>query len=131
MSISNPFVPACYPDEIMTDMPYALYPQGLYDAIVTVSQLNVPIYITENGIPDGKDDRREKFITEYISQVHRACADGYDVRGYYYWSLMDNFEWDLGYLKKFGLCHVDFETKKMTVRAGGRSYAQAIKKYSE
>ncbi len=128
MSIKNPFVPSCYPGEIMTDMPYAIYPQGLYDAIVELSELNVPIYITENGIPDEKDDRREKFIKEYIAEVQRALNQGYDVRGYFYWSLMDNFEWDLGYLKKFGLCHVDFVTKKITVRSGARHYAEIIKK---
>jgi beta-glucosidase len=126
ISLTDPIVPSCYPNEIMTDMPYAMYPQGLYDAIVKMAELNVPIYITENGIPDGKDDRRETFIKEYLAAMARAITDGYDVRGYYYWSLMDNFEWDEGYLKKFGLCEVDFQTKAAKIRNGARCYADII-----
>jgi beta-glucosidase len=126
LSFTEPIVPSCYPDEIMTDMPYAMYPQGLYDAIAQVADLEVPIYITENGIPDEKDDRREQFIADYLAAMSRAINDGFDVRGYFYWSLMDNFEWDEGYLKKFGLCHVDFETKQATIRDGARIYAKII-----
>lgn len=126
ISLTDPIVPSCYPDEIMTDMPYAMYSQGLYDAIVKIAELNVPIYITENGIPDEKDDRRETFIKDYLAAMGRAITDGYDVRGYYYWSLMDNFEWDEGYLKKFGLCEVDFETKAAKIRNGARCYVDII-----
>ena len=126
LSFTEPIIPSCYPDEIMTDMPYAMYPQGLYDAIAKMSELNVPIYITENGIPDEKDDRRETFIKEYLASMGKAIKDGYDVRGYFYWSLMDNFEWDEGYIKKFGLCQVDFVTKTAKIRDGALCYPQII-----
>lgn len=130
LSFTEPLVPSCLPGEVMTDMPYAMYPQGLYDAIVEMSELGVPMYITENGIADAKDDRREQFIKEYTRALLRAFKDGYDIRGYFYWSLMDNFEWDEGYHKKFGLCHVDFDTKEATIRPGAWAYAQVIQRAS-
>ena len=120
-------IPAAYPHEVMTDMPYAIYPEGIYQAIEELSTLRVPIYITENGISDAKDDRRKTFIHEYLMQMDAALAKGYDIRGYFYWSLMDNFEWDAGHSQKFGLCHVDFETKKATIRDGARHYTDIIR----
>ena len=128
LSLFDPIVPTCYPGEIMTDFPYAMYPQGLYEAIAKMAELNVPIYVTENGIPDEKDDRRGLFFEQYLYALSCALADGYDVRGYYYWSLMDNFEWDEGFTKKFGLCHVDFTTKKRTIRTSAWRYRDIIMK---
>jgi len=125
-SLTQLLVPSCYPGEIMTDMPYAMYAQGLYEAIADMSKFNVPIYITENGIADAHDNRRSQFIKEYIGALRQAMQKGYDVRGYFYWSLMDNFEWDEGYHKKFGLCHVDFDTKKATLRPGAQVYRDVI-----
>lgn len=116
--------------DIMTDMPYALYPEGLYRAIDRVSVLGVPIYITECGIADKKDDRRKLFLERYLFALSQALKDGYDVRGFYYWSLMDNFEWDMGYDMKFGLYAVDFETKERTLRDGARYYIDVIKRFS-
>jgi beta-glucosidase/6-phospho-beta-glucosidase/beta-galactosidase len=106
----------CYPDEIMTDMPYPIYPKGLYDAIMDVATLGVPVYITENGIADQKDDRRDLFLRSYISAMFDAIRDGVDVRGYYYWTFTDNFEWGSGFSKKFGLIKVDYKTKKRYLR---------------
>jgi beta-glucosidase len=131
LSLTDPIIPSCYPNEIMTDMPYAMYSDGLYDAIAKMAELNVPIYITENGIPDALDNRRAEFITTYTAALQRAITDGYDVRGYFYWSLVDNFEWDEGFAKKFGLCEVDFATKQATIRAGARAYQEIISKNTE
>ncbi|PNH12078.1 Beta-glucosidase A, partial [Tetrabaena socialis] len=89
--------------EVMTDMPYPLYAAGLYDAIKRCSQLGLPMYITETGIADARDDRRARMINKYFEQVLRAVADGYDVRGVYYWTLLDSMEWATGYTMKFGL----------------------------
>ncbi len=108
--------PSCRQGEIMTDAQYPIYAEGLYNAICDVAQFNVPIYITENGIADAKDDRRETFFKEYLSAMSRAIKDGYDVRGWFYWTLMDNFEWDNGFSQKFGLYEVDFQTKERTLR---------------
>lgn len=109
-------VPSCKPGEVMTDMPYPMYADGLYKAIAHVAQFKVPIYITENGIADATDDRRETFFKDYLSALSKALEDGYDVRGWFYWSLMDNFEWNDGFKPRFGLYHVDFDTQVRTLR---------------
>ncbi len=93
--------------ETMTDMVWAIRPHSLYKALKEVATLGVPIIITENGIPDAKDDRREKWIIGYMNAVKKAMDEGEDVRGFYYWSLLDNFEWNMGHNKKFGLYEVD------------------------
>jgi beta-glucosidase len=118
--------PSCREGEVMTDMQYPVCPESLYCAIQEFSQLGKPIYITENGCPDAKDDRRADYIKRYLYALSEAIKDGYDVRGYYYWSLMDNFEWDEGYAKKFGLYEVDFKTLKRTLRTGAHAYKDAI-----
>lgn len=117
------------PDEVMTDMPYALYPQGLYDAIKDVSVLGLPIYITENGTADNQENdwRRAKFFKEYLKMVSLAIEDGYDVRGYYCWTLTDNFEWDMGYKPHFGVYSVNRETQERKLKNGGLVYANIIK----
>ncbi len=122
---------SCYPHEIMTDMPYAMYAQGLYEAIKDVARLRVPIYITENGIADEKDTKRKQFLKQYIYALSTAIRDGYDVRGFYYWSLTDNFEWDMGYTMRFGLYGVNFQTQERTLRKGSQYYAKVIRKARE
>ncbi|MCX5922502.1 MAG: glycoside hydrolase family 1 protein [Candidatus Dependentiae bacterium] len=117
--------------EIKTDMPYCIYAEGLYRAIKDVSERitvpqNIPMYITENGIADSKDDRRELFIKRYLYALSRAIQDGYDVRGYFYWSLLDNFEWSEGYTQKFGLYDVDMATQQRTLREGSKALLKVI-----
>eukprot|EP00198_Chlamydomonas_reinhardtii_P011511 XP_001700848.1 predicted protein [Chlamydomonas reinhardtii] len=87
----------CRPGEVLTDMGWPVVPEGLYAAIVHCAELGVPLYITETGLADGADDRRAPLISAYWQQVARAVADGYDVRGFFYWTLVDNYEWHLGY----------------------------------
>jgi beta-glucosidase len=114
-------------DEIMTDMPYPIYAEGFYRAIKSVARLGVPIYITENGIADAKDDRRDLFIRRYLYALSQAIKDGCDVRGYFYWSLLDNFEWAEGYDMKFGLYQVDFATQQRKLREGAKYFTQIVK----
>ena len=111
----------------MTDMPYTIYGEGIYRAIQTVSVLNVPVIITENGVADQKDSIRELYIQRYLYAVSKAISDGYDVSGYYYWSLMDNFEWAFGYDMKFGLYSVDRSTQERTLRNGSQSFVKIVK----
>lgn len=114
-------------DATMTDMAYTIYPEGFYRALQAMQQLNVPIYVTENGIADAKDDRRALFISRYLYALHRAMQEGSDVRGYFYWSLMDNFEWAEGYDMKFGLYEVDFNTQERRLREGAQAFVNAVK----
>jgi beta-glucosidase len=124
------FEPHYKTGDIMTDMDYAFYPEGIYRAVQTLSQFNVPIYVTENGIADAKDDRRALFISRYLYAISKAIKDGYDVKGYFYWSLLDNFEWSFGYDKQFGLYSVDPETQERTLKEGAKQYQKIVKGFS-
>lgn len=95
--------PSCNEGEVMTDMPYALYAEGLLLAIHHLSKVGLPIYITETGVADTGDERRPLMIQSYMEQVERAVEMGYDLRGIMYWTLVDNFEWGFGYSMRFGV----------------------------
>ena len=127
-NIKEPFVFLQRPNEIQTDMDYSIYPEGFYRALHTIKKLDVPIYVTENGIADKKDDRRSLFIDRYIYAMYKAMREGVDIRGYFYWTLMDNFEWAEGYDKKFGLYSVDFNTQERMLREGSKSFKKIINK---
>ncbi len=124
--LKEPFVFIQRPDEIQTDMDYSIYPEGFYRALHTIKQLEVPIYVTENGIADKEDTRRSLFIERYIYAMYKAMREGVDVRGYFYWTLMDNFEWAEGYDKKFGLYSVNFDNQERTLRKGSNSFKKII-----
>lgn len=101
-----------------------IYPQGLYRVLKVAQVYGKPIYITENGLPDQEDDQRSNFILRHVSETARAIQEGVDVRGYYHWSLVDNFEWADGWAPRFGLIAVDPETQSRTVRPSARVYAE-------
>ena len=99
-----------------SDFDWDIYPKGLYKVVKHVSNFDKPIYIFENGIADADDDQRPDFIREHLKWLRRAMHEGADVRGYFHWSLLDNFEWAEGFKMRFGLVHVDFDTLKRTPR---------------
>ena len=91
--------------------------------------------VTENGVPvpdgvdfDGRvrDERRIRYLRDHIAQVHRAISDGIPVKGYFHWSLLDNFEWALGYGQRFGLVYVDWKTQQRIMKDSGRWFAKVI-----
>ena len=93
------------------------------------------MYVTENGAsypdPVGADGEiadadRIAFLSDHLRAAHDALAQGVDLRGYFYWSLLDNFEWAEGYAKRFGLIHVDYETQRRTPKHSARFYADVI-----
>ncbi|WP_394846572.1 glycoside hydrolase family 1 protein [Pendulispora brunnea] len=86
-----------------TDFAWDIHPEGLRAVLVQANTYGLPITVTENGIADASDANRARFITEHLYQAGWAIQNGVQLRGYYYWSLMDNFEWDSGYCPKFGL----------------------------
>jgi beta-glucosidase len=113
-------------------------PSVLYWSPRQVNELWQPkaIYITENGCPnpDVPDDQNEiwdtarvMFLQQYLMHLHRAVAEGYPIKGYFLWTLMDNFEWAFGYTKRFGICHTDFETLVRTPKLSAKFYKQVIK----
>ncbi len=116
------------PPEKLTDMGWAIYPEGMYRSLKLItSYTSKPIYITENGIADAADTRRAKYIEDHLLVINKAIADGMNVKGYLYWTLMDNFEWAHGFEARFGLYHVDFATCKRTLYEGSRKLAEMIK----
>ena len=117
---------------------WEIYPPGLHEIVTRVWNDYHPakVLITENGIPvpDGldldkrvRDYRRIRYLRDHLAQVYQAIVDGIPITGYFVWSLMDNFEWSLGYHPRFGLVHVDFESQVRTIKESGRWYAQVIR----
>jgi beta-glucosidase len=112
----------------LTDMGWEIYPEGIYHVLKYYQKFkNVPIYITENGIADENDSMRAKFIIDHLKYVHQAISEGVNVRGYFHWSFMDNFEWAWGWGPKFGLYAVDRATQTRTPRPSAAVYAEICK----
>jgi beta-glucosidase len=125
---SEPVDAAIRRDEVATDMPFSMYPEGLHEALMRVAHLGAPVYVTENGIADATDDRRERWIRRYVYALSQARKDGVDVRGFYYWSLMDNFEWSEGFAMRFGLYEVDYETQERKLRPGAKAFVDLVRR---
>ncbi|MEO6582041.1 MAG: GH1 family beta-glucosidase [Sphingomicrobium sp.] len=121
-----------------TETAWEVFEQGFTDILLWVKQRygDVPLYITENGSAfydppkaiDGRieDPLRVDYLKRHLRAVHQAIAQGVDVRGYMTWSLLDNLEWSLGYAKRFGIVHVDFETQERTPKDSARLYSKVI-----
>lgn len=102
-------------DHPKTDMNWDVYPQGFRDVLRQLKKYALPIYITENGAGDSKDVNKSRYLAEHLWEIGRAISDdGVDVRGYYYWSLTDNFEWDRGFCPRFGLFRIDYASPART-----------------
>ncbi|HEY6957447.1 MAG TPA: glycoside hydrolase family 1 protein [Candidatus Limnocylindria bacterium] len=104
------------PDAAVSASDEEIYPAGLYRVLLSLRRYALPLFITENGIDDPTDALRSSFICDHLAAVAAAMADGADVRGYLYWSLIDNYEWTRGYTPKYGLAAVDFATERRTLR---------------
>jgi beta-glucosidase len=120
-----------------TQMGWEVYPEGLHHFLTHMARDYVgqmPIYVTENGMANADtvqggavdDSVREAFLFAHLDATRRAIADGANVQGFFYWSLLDNFEWAEGYDKRFGLVHVDFETQARTPKGSYFAYARAL-----
>ncbi len=117
-----------------TEMGWEVDPKGIYDVLLRVHRDYgpLPLYVTENGAasadapgPDGavSDPARVRFLDGHFRAAHRAIAEGVDLRGYFVWSLLDNFEWALGYTKRFGLYYVDYQTQRRIPKDSARWFA--------
>jgi beta-glucosidase len=118
----------------VTDFGWPVVPDGLYETLATLVERYgdrlPPIYITEGGCSyhdEQHDTRRIEFLDGHLRALHKAIADGIDVRGYFVWSIVDNFEWAAGYSQRFGLVHVDFDTLERTPRDSYHWYRDMIR----
>ncbi|MBH0035279.1 beta-glucosidase [Pseudoalteromonas sp. NZS71_1] len=122
----------------LTDMGWEIYPQSFTDLLVSLNKTYTlpPIYITENGaaMPDTynngevNDLDRLNYYNDHLNAVHNAIEQGVVIDGYFAWSLMDNFEWAEGYLKRFGIVYVDYKTQQRTIKNSGLAYKELISK---
>jgi beta-glucosidase len=110
----------------VSDFGWEISPQSLTRVLLGLRRYNLPIYITENGVADAKDTLRADFIRDHVQAFRLAMRAGVDVRGYFYWSLLDNFEWAEGYTKRFGLIEVNFETQERRIRPSAYVYRDII-----
>lgn len=101
-----------------------VYPAGLFRVIKHAMRYGKPIYITENGLPDKADKLRPAFLLTHLREVWRAVSFNWPVRGYYHWSLVDNFEWDRGWTQRFGLIALDLSTGERRLRRSGQLYGE-------
>ncbi|MFY9551429.1 MAG: GH1 family beta-glucosidase [Thermoanaerobaculia bacterium] len=122
-----------------TETGWEVYPDGLFETLTSVRKRygDVPVYVTENGAafrdePPGpgrevEDPLRVEYLREHLRAARLAIAEGVDLRGYFAWSLLDNFEWSAGYSKRFGLIRVDYATLERIPKKSGRFYASVIR----
>lgn len=110
----------------VSDLGWEVFPEGIFDVLMDISN-HKPIYITECGIASTNDDRRTRFLIQYLSEVYRAIEAGVKIKGFFYWSLIDNFEWHEGFNPRFGLIEIDYTTQKRTIRPSAFVYSEIAK----
>ncbi|PJN94396.1 hypothetical protein CNY89_14770 [Amaricoccus sp. HAR-UPW-R2A-40] len=115
-----------------TDMGWEIYPEGMHHFLTGLNRMagrDLPIYVTENGMAAGEpeaDASRIAYLESHLAEARRAIAEGVPLKGYFIWSLLDNYEWSFGYEKRFGLVHVDFETLERRPKASWHALARAL-----
>lgn len=109
-----------------TDFAWDIYPEGFGTVLDELKEYGKPIVVTENGIADARDANRARFLTEHLYQLGWAIQRGADVRGYFHWALVDNFEWANGFCPHFGFASVDKATGARTARPSLGVYKQTI-----
>jgi beta-glucosidase len=122
----------------LTDMGWEVFPQGLTDILISLNSRYrlPPVYVAENGaaIADAPhndeihDEERVEYMQQHLHAVTEAIRHGVNVSGFFYWSLMDNFEWSEGYLKRFGLVYVDYSNQRRIVKASGHAYRDFLRR---
>jgi beta-glucosidase len=105
---------------------WEIYPKGIYNLTTCLyKRYKKEIYITENGISDTTDSKRSEFIIQHLNFIKKAIDEGIPIKGYFYWTLVDNFEWVWGYKPKFGLAYID--KGKRILKNSAKTYALIAK----
>ncbi|MFH1105436.1 MAG: GH1 family beta-glucosidase [Actinomycetota bacterium] len=138
--VQSPFLAAFDPRDLSperaTDMGWEVYPAGLAEVLEWLwHEYRLPeLYVTENGaaytddpLDPTRDPERVRFLRDHLEMAHRALERGVPLRGYFVWSLLDNFEWALGYQQRFGIVHVDYDTLARTPRDSARYWAEVAR----
>lgn len=116
------------PKAVHSDLGWTITPENLEIVLKRLGKRRIPLMITETGLADKRDVHRRAWLRKTILSVQRALQAGIEVKGYFHWTLMDNFEWAFGRWPAFGLVDVDYENgRKRTIRPSARYYAEIIK----
>ncbi len=115
------------PGQLVSDLGWEVYPRGLLEVLKSLPTFNKPIFITENGIATRNEALRTTYLAGHLNVIGQAQRLGLDIRGYFHWSLLDNFEWAEGYSPRFGLVGVDYATQKRTIKNSALIYRDIIR----
>jgi len=107
-----------------TDMDWNFAPEYIYQALMMLNKYNKPLFVSEAGLADSADTGRAEYIKKQVDGIYRAIKAGADVRGQMYWSLLDNYEWALGFAKRFGLVEVNYDTQERKIRPSAYVYKE-------
>jgi beta-glucosidase len=111
----------------LTETGWEVYPQGFEETLRTAASAGVPLVVTENGVAESSDRRKIAYMKDHLRVVHRLIREGADIRGYFWWSLMDNYEWLEGLRPRFGLFRVDFDTLERSPTKSSDFYSRWIR----
>jgi beta-glucosidase len=130
--------PVVQADAQHTEMGWEVFPAGLTEVLTWVKERygDIPLYVTENGSafadpPSAinarvEDPLRVAYLEAHLKAIRDAITKGVNLRGYFAWSLLDNYEWSYGYTRRFGIVHVDYQTQERTIKDSGRFYSRII-----
>jgi beta-glucosidase len=107
-----------------TDMDWNFAPEYIYKALMMLAKYNKPLFVSEGGLADAADTGRAEYIKRQVEGVYKAIEKGADVRGHMYWSLLDNYEWALGFAKRFGLVEINYDTQERKIRQSAYVYKE-------
>ncbi len=125
----NYYIYKCFggaPASVKNDMGWEVWPDQIDKALLMLARYGKPMMVTEAGVSDAHDTLRESYIRKTIEGIERAQAQGADVRGFFYWSLLDNYEWAAGFGQRFGLIEINYETLARTIRPSAWAYKRMI-----
>lgn len=115
--------------EPQSDLGWAIHPGGMLRILNSLRHTGLPLIVTENGIADRDDRRRAEYLRQHLQAIAQSRAQGADIRGYYVWSLLDNFEWIKGFWPRFGLVHVDYANFERKLLPSALCYRSWIQKH--